>query len=208
MIRRTLSGLVGAAVLTLSLASTALADTPPDGDETSASGSFTQTIAGVEYAWSVQAVRDTVAGTRFVAASSSAAVDTTCHGGDQDGQPGVRFITFSGQATVPIVIPPSLRLAVAGARVRGSETTFDSCTGTETVVGRSHTVALALVATAAAQTSSGQKCIDAEQMLSSTFTFRTAAGSAFVDGHRFPVTDGVIGHNVWSTRPDPSCAEA
>ncbi|OGO57424.1 MAG: hypothetical protein A2Z32_04145 [Chloroflexi bacterium RBG_16_69_14] len=208
MIRRTLTSLSGAAVLTLSLASTSLAETLPNGNVTFASGSFTQTIKGVEYAWFVRAARNTVDGTTAVTASYNTAVDTTGHGGDQDGQPGARFISFNGQGTVPILIPATLGFAIAGARLHGTETTFDTCTGAEAVVNKRHTVALALEATAPAETSSGQKCVDTEQVLKSTFTFRTAAGFAFVNGRRSAVADGTIGHDVWSYQPDPSCADA
>lgn len=208
MVRRTLASLIGAVVLTLSFASSAFAETLPNGDETFASGSFSQTIKGVDYAWFVQAWRDAVNGTTIVAASYSTAVGTICHGGDQDGQPGARFITFNGQATVPILIPANLGIAIAGAKVHGTETTFDSCTGMETAVAKRHTVALALKAAAPSDTSSGEKCFDTEQVLSSTFTSRTAVGFALVDGRRSAVADGTIGHHVWSYRPDPSCADA
>jgi hypothetical protein len=206
MARRTRFGLIGAVVLTFSLASTSLADTLPDGNSTFASGSFTQNVMGVEYAWSVTADRDTVPGTTFVIASYNAAVDITCHGGDQDGQPGARFITFSGQGRAAILIPANLGIAIAGARVRGTQTIADSCTGTETLVDKAYTVALALRATAPAETSSGQKCVDPEQLLSSTFTSRTAAGFAHIGGRRFAVDDGIIGHHVWTYQLDPSCA--
>lgn len=202
MVRRTLTGFVGATILALTLASPALAD-EPNGNETFASGSFTRTIEGVDYAWFVQADRDTVLGTSVVFANYNTAVDTTCDGGEA----GARFITFNGQASVPVLIPRTLGLAIAAARVHGTETTFDLCTGIETQVNRSFAVALALVAIAPPVTSTGEKCVDTEHLLTSTFTFRTATGSAFVNGRRFAVSDGIIGHQVWSTRAEPTCAD-
>jgi hypothetical protein len=202
MIRRTLTGLVGAVVLVLSLASTALAE-EPNGNETFGSGFFTRTVDGVDYNWFIQADRETVLGTSLVFANYNAAVDTTCDNGD----PGALSIIFSGQATVPIAIPRNLGYAVGGARIRGTETTFDFCTGLETQVDKSFTVGLALVATAPPVTSSDAKCIGAGQLFSSSFTFRTAAGSAFVNGRRFTITGGIIGHQVWSTTADPTCTD-
>lgn len=208
MLRRTLTGLVGAAVITLALAAPTLAETLPDTDATFASASFSQDVGGARRDWTVHAEREALGGTSGVAASYSSFIDTTCLGGEQDGQPGFRSVFFTGSASVRILIPGSLALAAAGARIRGTETTFDSCTGSEITRSRSHTVALALVATSAAETSSGQKCIDAEQVLDSTFTFRTAAGAAFVDARRVAVQGAVIGHQVSIYRADPACADA
>jgi hypothetical protein len=206
MIRRALTGLIGAAVLTLSLALPSLAASPiePISDETSATGFFTQNVKGVVYEWTVLASRDTVLDTTFVGATSFGVIDTIC----QDGSTGSRSIQFIGQTSVPILIPASLRFAIAGARVYGTETTSDSCTGTETQVDKTYAVALALVATSRAVTSSGQKCIDAEHLLISTFTFRAAAGSGFINGQRLTTTNGTISHGVMSLRSDSSCADA
>ena len=201
--RKTLS-VIGATALLLALASPALAE--ENVDSTFGAATFTQTMRGVTYDWHIEAGRDNGAGTTMVIASYSSAVDTTCRGGDQDGQPGYRFISFTGHASAPVLIPANLGFAIAGARIHGPETVFDSCTNSETTVDRSYTIALALRATARAVTSSGQKCANEEQMVSSTFTFRTAAGSAVINGRRSAVTDGILGHDVATYEPDPSCA--
>jgi hypothetical protein len=207
MIRPTLAALIGAAVLTVGVTTAAFADALPNTDETFSSAQFTLRADGVDTSWSVLATRDARSGSSIVAASASAFVDTTCQGGDQDGQPGFRSVSFTGQRSVRFLIPTSLRIAAAGARIHGTETTFDSCSGSETVVDKSYVVGLAVSATGPAVTSSGEKCIDTEQVLSSTFTFRTAAGAALIDDWHVAVADAVIGHQVSTYRLDPICAE-
>ena len=139
-------------------------------------------------------------------------MDITCHGGDQDGQPGNRFISFGAEASVPFIVAAKLGAAVAGAKVTGTEDTYDTCTNTDTTVARSFAFGFSLHATSGPTTFSDQQCIDfsdggdAPMLLTETGTGRTAAGTALLNGRRFSVTDGGIGHLEWSSVADPSCA--
>ena len=214
MIRRVLGSVVMAAALTFGLSSLALADTfpGPAGNETSAFSAFTQFANGVRYDWFLFADRDTVAGYSHLDVSYSATVDVTCHGGDQDGQAGALLISFGAEASVPFVVTRKLSAATAGARVTGTQDTYDTCTGTDTTVVKSFAVRFAMHATSAPTSFTQQQCVDfsdagdAPMLLTETGTGRTAAGTALVNGQRFGVTDGSIGRLQWSSVPDPSCA--
>lgn len=213
MIRRVIGSAVLAGALTFGLSSLALADTfpGPAGNETSASAAFAQVIKGVEYDWTLVADRDTIAGYSHLDASYFATVDITCHGGDQNGQPGTRFISFWAEASVPFFVTANLGAAVAGARVTGTETTSDTCTNSDTIVAKTFAVGFALHATSAATTFTDQQCVDfsdtgnAPMRLTETRTGRKAAGTALVNGRYFSATDGSISRLQWSSVPDPSC---
>jgi hypothetical protein len=208
MIRRTLTGLIGATLITVGLAGPVAADVLPDTDEMAGSASFAQTVGAVVRDWHVEARSEAFSGVTVMGASFSAGLDTTCHGGDQDGQPGFRSILFTGESPAALRIPGSLAVAVAGARVEGTETTFDSCTGLETTRTTACTIGLALRAIAEPVTASGQKCIDPEQVLDSTFTFRTAAGGVVLDGWPIAAASALISQTVSIYTADPACAEA
>jgi hypothetical protein len=199
---------MGATLIALGIVGPVAAEVLPDTDVTFGSATFTQIAGGVQRGWQVQASTEALAGVTVMRASYSAAQDTTCRGGGQDGQPGFRSISFSGESPALLRIPRSLAAAVAGARVQGTETTFDSCTGLETSRARTFTIGLALRAIEEAVTSSGAKCIDTEQVLDSTFTFRTATGGVLLDGRPKATDSALIAHEVSIYTADPACAEA
>ncbi len=200
-----------ASISLLVFASVASANTfgAPNGNETFADLGFSQTVNGVSYSWDLRADRDTVAGTSVLDASYSAEIDDgICRGGDQDGQPGFRSISFFGESSVRFIVGPKLGSATAGARVTGVEDTFDSCTNADTVVTKTFAVRFAAHATSGPTTFPEQQCIDfgdgVLMNLTGTTTIRDAAGVALVN-HRAFAAVGSIGHHQWSSVPDPSC---
>ncbi len=215
MVSRVLVSLALATTLTLGMASAVLADTfsGPAGNQTTALAEFTQVVNGNRYDWSLAADRDKVARYSRVSASYSAIIDFTCHGGGLDGQPGERLISFYGEARAPFVIPANLAAAVAAAKVRGTEYTYDSCTDTHTSRSKTVTFGFALHATSRPSPSDLQQCIDfsdegdSPMLLTLTGRGRTAAGLAVVNGRAFSVRNGSISHQQWSSVPDPTCAE-
>ena len=215
MVSRVLFSLVLATTLTLGMASAVLADTfpGPAGNQTTAFAGFAQVVNGVRYDWSLSADRDTVAGYSRVSAFYSATIDITCHGGDLDGQPGERFVSFYGEASASFVVPANLAAAFAGAKVRGIEDTYSTCTDTGTSRSKSLTFGFALHAASRPSPFGTEQCVDfsdegdSPMLLTLTGKGRSAAGIASVNGQAFRVTDGSIGHQQWSSVPDPSCAE-
>jgi hypothetical protein len=215
MVSRVLVSLVLAATLTIGMASAVLADTfpGPAGNQTTAYAAFTRVVNGVRYDWWLSADRDTVAGYSRVSASYSATIDITCHGGEWDGQPGNRFISFYGEVDKRFIVAGKLAAAVAGGKVSGTQDTYDTCTDTSTSRAKTVTFKFALHATSRLSTYTREQCVDfseegdSPQRLTQTGKGRTAAGTALVNGRRFAITDGGIGHLRWNSVDDPSCAE-
>ena len=215
MVSRVSISLALAVTLTIGLASVVSADTfpGPAGNQTSALALFTRVVDGVAYDWYLSADRDSVAGYSKVYASYSASIDVTCHGGDFDGEPGNRFISFYGEADKRFVVPTNLAAAVAGGTVSGTEDSYDSCTDTSTSRARTITFKFALHATARATTYNQEQCVDFSENGDSPMRLtlanrsRTAAGTALVNGRRVAIREGGISNQRWSSVDDASCAE-
>lgn len=207
MVRRTAAGLA-AGLLVLVLAPGALAGTfGAPGVVTVADAPFVQVVGRQTYQWDVSAQYDAVAGVTTIFAGYSTSRPIRC------GRTTSEIDTYWADdgATGTFLVAPKLTGAVAAARVSGTESTFNECTGAETDRTRSFTVGFALLGSSPISTSVDQQaCVDYGPPLgvldvTATTTSRGAIGQAFVDGKAFISRGGDIFHLVTVGVADPAC---
>lgn len=207
MLRRTAAGLA-AGLLVLVIAPGALADTfGAPGVVTVADAPFVEVVGGQQVQWDVTGQFDAVARVTTIFASYSTSRPIRC------GRTTSEIDTFwgNGGAAGTFLVTPKLTGAVAAARVTGTESTFNECTGAETDKTKTFTVGFALLGSSPLSTFVDQQaCVDYGPPLgvldvTATTTSRDAVGQAFVDGKAFASRGGDIVRIVTVGVTDPAC---
>jgi hypothetical protein len=206
--RRILAGLVAGSLILVTASGALAATFGSPGVLTEADAPFVQVIGGQQYQWFVSAQRDEVAGVTTIYASYSTSRPIRCG----HGISGAIDTSWSNDgASGTFVVGPKLGSAIAAARVTGTESTFNECTGTETDKIRSFTVGFVLLGSRPVTTSIDQQdCVDFGPPVgvldvTQTTTFRDALGTGFVNGRAFGSSGGDIFHQVTTGVADAAC---